>query len=188
MNETTHGRSCRARPRRAGILAVTAGLVLLTAACGGSPSSTGTGSSSNAGGSASPQAASLSALGFARCMRSHGVPNFPDPDSSGQFDKRALAQLGLSAARMRAVASHCPFSSGPPPITAQDQQDYRRAAACMRSHGIINFPDPVFSGGSVSLPTPLPVDTGSPQFNQARQICQRLIPAGLPYSGTGSGG
>ena len=37
INETTGGRWrwCRARPRRAGVLAVTAGIVLLVAACGG---------------------------------------------------------------------------------------------------------------------------------------------------------
>ena len=190
MNETIRGRRRRRRahPPRAGVLAVTAGLVLLTAACGGSLSSTGTGSSPNAGGSASPQASSLSALAFARCMRSHGIPNFPDPDSSGHFNKHQLHQIGLSISRARAAESHCPYSAGPPPLTAQDQQDYLSAAACMRSHGITNFPDPVFSGGSVSLPTPVPIDTSSPQFTQARQICQRLIPAGLPYSGSGSGG
>jgi hypothetical protein len=59
----------------------------------------------------------------------------------------------------------------------------------MRSHGIASFPDPVFSGGGVSFPTPpAGFATGSPRFVQARQICQRLIPAGLPYSGSGSGG
>src|SRR5215471_2992856 len=167
MNETIRGRRRwrRAHPRWAGVLAVTAGLVLLTAACGGSPSSsgspssTGTGSSPNSGGSASPQASSLSALAFARCMRSHGIPNFPDPDSSGHFNKQQLHQIGLSVARARAAESHCPYSAGPPPLTAQDQQDYLRAAACMRSHGITNFPDPVFSGGSVSIINPLNTKT-----------------------------
>jgi hypothetical protein len=59
----------------------------------------------------------------------------------------------------------------------------------MRSHGITIFPDPVFSAGGVSFPSPPSgVDTSSPQFTRARQICQRLIPAGLPYSGSESGG
>ena len=59
----------------------------------------------------------------------------------------------------------------------------------MRSHGITYFPDPVFSGGGVRFPAPSSnVDTTSPRFTQARQICERLIPAGLPYSGNGSGG
>jgi hypothetical protein len=197
MNETTGGRRwCRARPRRAGVLAVTAGLVLLTAACGGSPSSsgrpssTGTGSSPNAGGSAS----SRSALAFSRCVRSHGVPNFPDPPAffNGKFPGSSPQQLGVSVSRIRAATEAClnllPPVPGQASLTAQQQQDYLRAAACMRSHGISGFPDPDFSNGTVNLTIPSSIDASSPQFTQARQICQRLIPPGLPYSGSRSGG
>jgi hypothetical protein len=195
MNERAGGR--RRRSRRAAVLAGAAGLVLLTAACGGSPSSsgspssTGTGSSPNAGGSAS----SPSALAFSGCMRSHGVPDFPDPPPSfnGKFPGASPQQLGVSDSRLRAATGACqnllPVVPGQAPLTAQDQQDYLRAAACMRSHAITSFPDPVFSGGGVSFPIPSSnIDTSSPQFTQARHICQRLIPAGLPYSGSGSGG
>ena len=158
---------------------------LLTAACGGnSPSSTGTASSPRAGGAAN----SPSGLAFARCVRSHGIPNFPDPiDSSGHFSKTALQQLGVSGSRLRTVEDACVnlLPAGPAPLTAQDQQDYLRAAACMRSHGVAGFPDPVFSSGSVSFPTPpAGFPTSSPRFIQARQTCERLIPAGLPYSGS----
>jgi len=195
-NETTggHGRWCRARPRQAGVLAMTVGLVLLTAACGGSPSSTGSGGSPNTGGSASPQASSPSALAFSRCMRSHGVPNFPDPPPSfnGKFPGSSPQQLGVSESRIRVATVACrsllPAVQGQAPLTAQDQRDYLRASACMRSHGITSFPDPVFSNGTVNLTIPSSIDTSSPQFPRARQICQRLIPAGLPYSGSGSGG
>jgi hypothetical protein len=178
------------RPRRtraAAVITVMAA-ALLMAACGGSLSSTGTASSPNAGGSAD----SPSGLAFARCVRSHGIPNFPDPiDSSGHFSKTALRQLGVSDSRLRTAENACQnlLPAGPAPLTAQEQQDYLRAAACMRSHGVTSFPDPVFSGGGVSFPTPpAGFDTGSPRFVQARQICERLIPAGLPYSGSGSGG
>ena len=72
------------RPRRAWPSAsrTAAALALLAAACSGSPSSTGPGSSSDAGGSAN----SPSAIAYSQCMRSHGVPNFPDPtvDSEGR--------------------------------------------------------------------------------------------------------
>ena len=68
-------RGCRAWPRRAGVLAVTAGIVMLAAACGGSPSS----SSSTSGSSQLQQD-----LSFTQCMRSHGLPDFPDPNANGQ--------------------------------------------------------------------------------------------------------
>ena len=175
------------RARAAAVITVMAAAVLM-AACGGSPSSTGSASSPTAGGSANAP----SGLAFARCVRSHGIPNFPDPiDSSGHFSKTTLQQLGVSGSRLRTVEDACQslLPAGPAPLTAQEQQDYLRAAACMRSHGIASFPDPVFSGGGVSFPTPpAGFATGSPRFVQARQICERLIPAGLPYSGSGSGG
>ena len=38
--------------------------------------------------------------------------------------------------------------------------------------------------GTVNMHIPSSIDTNSPQFNQARQICQKLIPRGLPYSGS----
>jgi hypothetical protein len=199
MNRVSPKRPPTARsPRRrrwlaAASLAVCLATALLTAACGGSPSSsgspstTGIGGSPNAGGSAS----SPSALAFARCVRAHGVPNFPDPDSSGHFNKQQLRQLGVSDSRLRAAQAPCQnlLPAGPPPLTAQEQQDYLRAAACMRSHGITVFPDPVFSGGGVSFPLPSSgVDTSSPQFTRAKQICEQLIPAGLPDSGRSGGG
>ncbi len=122
-------------------------------------------------------------------MRSHAVPNFPDPppDFTGKFPGSSPQQLGVSESRIRAATQACqnllPPVRGQAPLTAQDQQDYLRAAACMRAHGITNFPDPVFTGGSVHFPMPSSgVNTSSPQFTQARQICEKLIPAGLPYS------
>ena len=79
ISETTAGRSrWRVRLRRTSVLAVTAGVVLLAAACAGHPS-TGTGGTSSAGGSAIQNVR----LAVAQCMRSHGVPNVPDPDSIG---------------------------------------------------------------------------------------------------------
>jgi hypothetical protein len=127
-------------------------------------------------------------------MRSHGVPNFPDPPPSfnGKFPGSSPDQLGISESRLRAVTGACqnllPAVRGPALLTAQEQQDYLRAAACMRSHGITNFPDPVFSGGSVNFAIPSSIDASSTRFTLARHTCERLIPAGLPYSSSGSGG
>ena len=176
-------------PRRARVAAiiVMAAAAQLVAACSGGPSSTGSGGSPNAGGSAN----SPSALAFSRCMRSHGVPNFPDPPPSfnGKFPGSSPQQLGVSVSRLRAVTGTCqnllPAVQGPAPLTAQDQRDYLRAAACMRSHGITNFPDPTFPGGRVNLSIPSSIDTKSRQFTQAAQTCTKLIPAGLPYSRPG---
>jgi hypothetical protein len=179
----------RPRPpatRTAAAVVAAAAVALLAAACGSSPSSSGGPSSPPAGGGSSAYLSHQ--LTFARCVRSHGVPNFPDPDSRGVFPKTAIP--GVSVSRLRAAEDACQnlAPAGQPPLTAQDQQDYLKAATCMRSHGITNFPDPTFSGGGVHLSIPASIDTSSQLFNQARQTCEKFIPAGLPYSGSQSGG
>jgi hypothetical protein len=122
-------------------------------------------------------------------VRSHGIPNFPDPDSNGQIPKETAQQLGVTDSVLRAATGACqdlnPAGLGPAALTAQQQQDYLKAAACMRSHGIAGFPDPSFAGGGVHFPIPSSIDASAPRFTQARQICARLIPAGLPDSGSG---
>jgi hypothetical protein len=79
------------RARGTGLVAIVAGVALLTAACSGSPSTTGgsgkapatAGSTSSAtGGSrgsspAGRPAASGKQLAYSECMRSHGVPGVP---------------------------------------------------------------------------------------------------------------
>jgi hypothetical protein len=173
------------------ITAVTTAMVgttVLVAACSaGSGSSQGGGSANSTG--SSTQSAGL--LAFSSCMRSHGVSAYPDPDSSGEVPKESLEQLGVSQSQFNSALSTCqhlmPGNSlsgqASQSITVQQQQDYLSAAACMRSHGITNFPSPVFSGGSVTFPNlQHAVDVKSTQFLQAYQICQKLIPPGLPYS------
>jgi hypothetical protein len=51
---------------------------------------------------------------------------------------------------------------------------------CMRSHGVSNFPD---LGAGAQLQKGQ-IDTSSPQFQSALQVCQSLLPAGV---GPGNG-
>jgi hypothetical protein len=67
-------------------------------------------------------------------------------------------------------------------ITSADQADYLKAVTCMRSHGIPNFPDPTFEGGSVAFNTRTPIDSRTSQYKRALATCEKLIPPGLPYS------
>ncbi len=85
---------------------------LVAAACGGSPSSTGSGGSSNAAGSTDSHQ-----VAFSRCMRSNGVTNYPDPDSSGVIPKESSQQLGVST----------PSSSRPRRLSAPAPERRQRA-------------------------------------------------------------
>jgi hypothetical protein len=191
----------RRPPRLRSAALVTAGILAVgvaVAACGGGPSTpsaaTGSTTTTPASSSAGGKTDSTGLVAYSSCMRSHGVPNFPDPASSGGIPKAGVisAEGAVSSAQVNAASNACEHLlpaggslSGQPSqtITAQDEQDYLKAAACLRSHGITNFPDPTFSDGTVHFDIPASIDTHSTQFTQAQQICQKLIPAGLPGSG-----
>jgi hypothetical protein len=168
---------------RAGVLAVTVGVVVLAAACGGSPSSTGPGGSSNAGGSADSQM-----LAFDQCMRSHGVPNFPDLPPNGKI--ASAQQYGVSPSQLQAAEGDCrhllppgTYSSFTPAEAQLMLPAMTRFSQCMRSHGVPNWPDPTI--GSQGKPgfnlvniNP-PIDTSSPQFASKLHECGHLMPRQL---------
>ncbi len=176
------------QPRAAACITVAA-TALLAVACSNSPSSTGSGGTPAAAGSAG----SSSGVAYSRCIRAHGVPDFPDPGSNGQLSKPAIVQAFSQVSQSQATAAQTacaklsPGEQQNPVLTSQQQRDYLRAAACMRTHGYPNFPDPTFPGGRESLSIPSSIDTSSTQFNQAARTCTKLIPAGV-RPGSRSGG
>jgi hypothetical protein len=163
------------RMRTMGAILGSAGLVFLAAACGGSPSAATTTSTGNG------------AVAFAACMRSHGVPNWPDPTSSGTFDKTKLTpqQLGASVAKVAAAQSACGHllpGGGAPPSAAQLQQVKElglKFAECVRAHGVAGFPDPG-SDGRIPDPATAGIDQGSPKFKAANDACAKWRPPYMP--------
>ena len=149
---------------------------------------------SNAASDASPGGATgdpgEKAQKYASCMRTHGVPNFPSPTVSSHGNSVSIRVggpgLDPNSPQFQAANAKCrsllPGKGAAQQISAADQADYLKAAQCMRSHGITGFPDPVFPDGGVSFPIPRGMSTTSTQFDDARLICEKLIPAGLPYS------
>jgi hypothetical protein len=154
---------------------------LLAAACGGSPSSTRSAGAPNAGGSA----ASAVPVAYSRCMRSHGIPDFPDPSSSGQIPKQEILQLGVSTSVLQTAQRACmrlwPYQA---PTQAQQRQQLTsdlRFAHCMRSHGVPNFPDPTSSDGEVKFVISVSrVGMTVPQLLVKAHECQHVLPAGSP--------
>ncbi len=101
----------RLTPPRARLLTAAALLSgVLVAGCGGSsPSPTGGASTS-----ASAASAVESGVAFTRCIRSHGVPNFPDPKVSGQTvrmgsrEHHTVARVPVRRALLPAPAAEGP--------------------------------------------------------------------------------
>jgi len=165
----------RGRPRRAGVLAAAlAGLALPAAACGG-------GGSSAAGGSSPYQ----KAVAYAQCMRSHGVPGFPDPDSKGNFIIKG-PELGGSAGQYRSADEACRhlLPNGGQMTAAQQQKALRQAlkfSACMRAHGVPSFPDPTTRNGGVTISLGgSGMNPNSPRLRAAQQACRSMLPGGGP--------
>jgi hypothetical protein len=169
---------------------VTAGVTLVAAACGSSSGShvAQSGSSANQN----------RAVAFARCMRSHRVPNWPDPNSAGAFDKSKLTaqQLGAGPSEVQAAQTACQHlmpNGGRGPSAARVQQVKAQGfafARCIRSHGVRNFPDPD-STGRIPDPASVGIDQGSPRFQAANQACGKYRPPYMPsnsaynaYAGT----
>jgi hypothetical protein len=153
-----------------------AGLALLAAACGGSSRS-----------HVAPQSPTTRPLAFSHCMRSNGVPSFPDPNSGGVWPK---SQVELAAGNPRFAAAtqacgHLLPDGGPgvapsPTVVQQIQIDMTKFARCMRSHGVATWPDPTLDRGrAVFDPQAVGIDTNSPQISAAMHECEQVFPAAL---------
>jgi hypothetical protein len=119
-------------------------------------------------------------LAFSRCMRRHGVANFPDPDGSGNLPASAK-QIALSNTHQfqeaRIACSALLPNGGNGPTQAQWQQilsEMVKFAGCMRQHGMPNWPDPTYdtSGRPVFN---IQVDPNSPQFSSEIHACRALL-------------
>ncbi len=184
MNDKTDGNP---GPRRAGALAVATAVAVLATACGSAPS---------------PPAAPTygQVLALVQCMRSHGVPDFPDPNASGSYSLGANGSLegaggssvDINSSQAQAAYGDCRhLLSGGPTISQLEQMEQQEQQAqakmlplmlkytqCMRGHGVPNFPSP---GQSKPGPGGAP-NVNSPQYLAAARACQHLLPPGAKVS------
>jgi hypothetical protein len=181
----------RSRLARAGALtlalAVAAGLGLLAGACGGSSepevaqvgsTQTTTTGSGSAGGSSTADPAAYSA-----CMRRNGVPKFPDPDAQGKLTIQGGPGLDPNSPRYKAAEKACekhmPRGGDDAPSPEEQAEELRRGlrySACMREHGVPNFPDPKINAeGGLELSGD-GINPDSPQYKAAEQACKDLAP------------
>jgi hypothetical protein len=191
---------------------------LLLAGCGGSSSnggvahlgkntqassadtSSGGSSSSSEGGAPSQQ----KLVAFAQCMRSHGVPEFPEPTEGRLLIHREdhdghVSGVNPQSAQFQGAQKACAKlapNGGKPPSAAEQtkmQEQALKFSECMRSHGVPNFPDPEIShsGGGVGIRIggkqggPSRIDPNSPQFQAGQKACQSILPG--PKGGPAAG-
>jgi hypothetical protein len=169
------------------LAAAFAGVTLLASGCGGSNapavaslSTTSVHAAARTSPASSSSAQSGSSTGlvaFAACMRSHGVPSFPDPKPGGGFDLKGAGINRLSPqveSANKACAGLQPGGAKTPAQIRQHIKVLRAVAECMRAHGVPYFPDPNSQGSIVSSSSQW--DPSSPQFQTAQKICAHLNP------------
>jgi len=182
MNKNSiRSRPAARRPALIAALAVMAALAgaALLAACGGSHAPDP--------GSSPGQPTRQQVNAFAQCMRSHGLTNFylsspnsanPDPGhlAIGFLPYGVVYGMDMSSPQYQSAQSTCghllPGGGEAPPVTAAQLRAMDRTAACMRTHGFPDWPDPVVQNGHL-VPNPLPsgADPSSPQFAAAVRVC-----------------
>jgi hypothetical protein len=165
------------RVRQRFLPAAVMGTALLVAACSGAPTA--------ATGSGIYLTAFRKELAYAECMRAHGVPGFPDPDSNGIFDTTVANRGDFHGPAFTSANKKCAHLQGSPPTSAQTQQSATQAlryGACVRAHGATNFQVTVngdhvgmgFKGGGAAA--------NSTRSLIAQRICRPLLPRFLAGS------
>jgi hypothetical protein len=153
-------------------------MVALIGACG-STAPTGSGSSGGDDTAANAQ----KAVKFAKCMRSNGVSDFPDPGASGGFTIDGIANgssLDPSTPTFRQAISACK-NLEPAGFTGSKRSPQQMLAAlkfaqCIRENGVNDFPDPV-NGQPLVDTNRIPsaaTDSGMSILNAAMQKCRDL--------------
>ena len=139
-------------------------------------------------------------LDYSRCMRSNGVPNYPDPNSNGNLSKGSAQAFGVGTSQYQAAEQACshllPTSGSasltqclmtgdcPQSVVQPALEEGRKFAKCMRRHGVPNWPDPTVD--SLGRPSFQVIQAGisigatrSPQMLSKIGACQRQPGAAL---------
>lgn len=140
---------------------------LLGGGCGGGSSTT----------AATAQNGLVALVAYSHCMRSHGLPDFPDPTGSAGIPKD---KIPVGSPQFLVASSACkhlmPAAGLGPQVTAQ-QTPSRVAnalafARCMRTRGFASFPDPTNQGQlTPEMVTAAGIDLHQPELLRAGLAC-----------------
>jgi hypothetical protein len=145
------------------------------------------------------------AVAYSQCMRSSGVPNFPDPQTAGSavsITLKSSSGINPASPSFQAAQASCARllpGGGPGSVkaSAATERQMLVISECMRAHGIGAFPDPttappstpagysgVLTRDGVSFAIPATINIESPAVQQAASACHL---GGLGQGGTGGG-
>ncbi|GAA0474196.1 hypothetical protein Aca07nite_44270 [Actinoplanes capillaceus] len=115
------------------------------------------------------------ALKYAKCMREQGLEWFPDPKADGRMEVAVPQTVDMDA--MQEAEKVCkkflPNGGEPPPRSAEDIEQERKFAQCMRDNGVSNYPDPNENGEIAIDGSKLGTGPGDPTFDAAEKACAK---------------
>jgi hypothetical protein len=160
---------------------------------------TGCGSSTTSSNHSTAVSARGAFLAYSDCMRTHGVPSFPDPGAGGGIRITPSSAVDPRSPAFQGAQRRCQNllpGGGPRRARPSDGPRLLRLAECMRAHGVTSFPDPT-PAGSDGLPSSAAAlvidgyefklgpgtDPMSPAFQNAMKACGGPGPPGGPHGG-----
>lgn len=181
MHESRSNRPPSRRHRCAGSALATVGCAFVIAACGSSSRPSGTAGS---GGYAQ-------AVKYSQCIRSHGVSDYPDPtfSVSGSHVSARIAAISpaeIDSPAFKSAQQACrglePNGGGAGQQGQSETPHLLAFAACMREHGVPDFPDPDHNGQFP--PSAIAhIDRGAPVVRAARKTCLPTAKGAIRLSG-----
>jgi predicted small lipoprotein YifL len=118
---------------------------------------------------------------YAQCMRDNGVPDFPDPDGSGEFrgeghERQDDPTFQAALEKCRDLAPGGEHENTGDPASVEQTRKY---AQCMRDNGVPDFPDPDADG---RLRGAGHEQQDDPTFRAASETCRPKLPGGGDHS------
>jgi hypothetical protein len=148
-------------------------LSMTVAGCGGTDDSNRAASAGNP-----TSSAEADQLKFAQCMRERGI-DMPDPQDGNGKGMISLPE-GVDPQKAQAAMQQCkqylPNGGEPAKMDAQQVDQQRKLARCLRENGVANFPDPGANGGFQIGPGS-GLDPNDPTFKAAQKACAKYQPA-----------
>ncbi|MDX6361949.1 MAG: hypothetical protein QOC85_952 [Streptomyces sp.] len=143
--------------------------------------------------STSPTSPFEKALDYAQCMRSNGVPSFPDPQQDSGGVRISPGDVDPNSAEYQKAAEACrdkmPQGQGGTGGAGGGQLDSAKVAAwakCLRENGLTKLPDPEINGSNMTI-DPKAAGITPEEFQKAQQACQDKYPGGGLMLGPGPG-
>jgi hypothetical protein len=128
-----------------------------------------------------------SMLALAKCMRAHGMPNYPDPKPRGQIPGTHTPQPAPSdgftanpnSPAYQTASNDCKSLAIASPVTPAQANlmtvDQLKFAVCMRARGVPNFPDPTSTGEVGNNGAISGVNQNSPVYQTADKLCTKFL-------------